>query len=301
MVSDNAFCSITFFFSVLLNKRERKEAFHTKNQTLVKHLKSQCVQEGKAVRLIFLSHILECRASRGDSHHLCSPPALLSRRTSINPFLLQKGKKGAREEVRKGEENIDQLHLVVTGNNQPTQRNFRSLNEVTRNPQNCDRWEQKVRPKTKLLCSQRGGRAGAESENMRTVLEETGSRRSVCPWHGTLRTPTPAFQTLHIQMKACSRLHIQALLALKFQVETPSPTPRCNEALGFLVSKMLRSVCCSRNGIRVPKLFPCICGNLLHVTGSNTNQGEINGLFKGQCYRNQLVMERNCQIHISSL
>lgn len=111
-----------------------------------------------------------------------------------------------------------------------------------------------MKTKTNLLCPQRGGRQ-PESENTGAVLEETGSRPSVCPWHGTLKTLTPTLQTLHVKMKACSRLHIQALPALKFWMETPSPTPRCNEALGFLASKMFRFICCSRNGIRAPNCF----------------------------------------------
>ena len=51
----------------------------------------------------------------------------------------------------------------------------------------------------------------------------------------------------------------------------PQSNPQVHGALGPRVRKIPKSVCCSRNRIRVLKQFPCICGDLLHDTGSNTN------------------------------
>lgn len=184
MVSDNTFCFITCF-SVLLNKRERKETSHTKNHTLVMHLKTPCVQEGMAVRLIFLSHLLKCRASKGDSHHLCAP-ACLAVQTGTKKFPLATERKEGREggsQKRRGKYKL--LYVVVTGSYQPTQQNFWSLNEVTRNPQNCDRQEQECGAENQLaLPPERREAAGAESENMGACWRKHGHSPASAPGTG---------------------------------------------------------------------------------------------------------------------
>lgn len=158
MVFDNTFCFITFF-SVLLNKRERKEASHTKNHTLVMHLKTPCVQEGMAVRLTFLSHLLKCRASKGDSHHLCAP-VCLAVQTGTNKFPPATERKEGREggsQKRRGKYKL--LHLVVRGSYQPTvSKTFGHLMRSLKTHKTVTGRSRNVGLKINLLCLQRGGR-----------------------------------------------------------------------------------------------------------------------------------------------
>lgn len=71
---------------------------------LVRHLRTQCIQEGRIVRLIFLSHISKYKALKGHACHHCSPayghPQLLPRLAPKSSLFAAKGREG-REKERK--------------------------------------------------------------------------------------------------------------------------------------------------------------------------------------------------------
>lgn len=122
----------------------------------------------------FLSSLLPSLAQQ--------PPAS---QTGNNKFpFATKGRKEREEKT--GQKNTIHLHPVVKENNQPKQQTRRSLNGVTRNPQNCDRQKQKVRPETHPawpLESKEG-----QLREDRAALEPTWSQSYSCHWRVTLST-----------------------------------------------------------------------------------------------------------------